>query len=320
MTEAGTLYLCATPIGNLEDITPRVLRTLSEADIIAAEDTRHTLQLLNHFNIKGHLVRYDEHSKDKNGPKLIAELSEGKNVALVSDAGFPGIADPGEQLAREAIEAGIKVVPLPGANAALCALIASGLPSSPFFFGGFLPKSKKNRAEQLAALKNIPSTIILYEAPHRIKDVLPFFFGGFLPKSKKNRAEQLAAWKNIPSTIILYEAPHRIKDVLKEILAAWGDRQLAAARELTKLHEEFFRGSVTECLAWLEARPPRGEFCLVIAQGEADVQEETQAADPLDEVKVLIAQGTDKKTALTQVAKARKVPKRELYNRLLAEE
>lgn len=274
----GTLYLCATPIGNLEDITPRVLRTLSEADIIAAEDTRHTLQLLNHFNIKGHLVRYDEHSKDKNGPKLIAELLGGKNVALVSDAGFPGIADPGEQLAREAIAAGIKVVPLPGANAALCALIASGLPSS------------------------------------------PFFFGGFLPKSKKNRAEQLAAWKNIPSTIILYEAPHRIKDVLKEILAAWGDRQLAAARELTKLHEEFFRGSVTECLAWLEAQPPRGEFCLVIAQGEADVQEETQAADPLDEVKALIAQGMDKKAALAQVAKARKVPKRELYKRLLDEE
>lgn len=274
----GTLYLCATPIGNLEDITPRVLRTLSEADIIAAEDTRHTLQLLNHFNIKGHLVRYDEHSKDKNGPKLIAELLDGRNIALVSDAGFPGIADPGEQLAREAIDAGIKVVPLPGANAALCALIASGLPSS------------------------------------------PFFFGGFLPKSKKNRAEQLAAWKNIPSTIILYEAPHRIKDVLKEILAAWGDRQLAAARELTKLHEEFFRGSVTECLAWLEAQPPRGEFCLVIAQGEADVQEETQAADPLDEVKALIAQGMDKKAALAQVAKARKVPKRELYNRLLAEE
>lgn len=274
----GTLYLCATPIGNLEDITPRVLRTLSEADIIAAEDTRHTLQLLNHFNIKGHLVRYDEHSKDKNGPKLLAELLDGKNIALVSDAGFPGIADPGEQLAREAIEAGVKVVPLPGANAALCALIASGLPSS------------------------------------------PFFFGGFLPKSKKNRAEQLAAWKNIPSTIILYEAPHRIKDVLKEILSAWGDRKLAAARELTKLHEEFFRGSVSECLAWLDEQPPRGEFCLVIARGEAQEELPQEETDPLDEVKALIAGGTDKKSALAQVAKARKIPKRELYNRLLAEE
>ena len=259
MTEVGTLYLCATPIGNLEDITPRVLRTLSEADIIAAEDTRHTLQLLNHFNIKGHLVRYDEHSKDKNGPKLIAELLDGKNIALVSDAGFPGIADPGEQLARDAIEAGIKVVPLPGANAALCALIASGLP------------------------------------------------GGFLPKSKKNRAEQLAAWKNIPSTVILYEAPHRIKDVLKEILAAWGDRQLAAARELTKLHEEFFRGSVSECLTWLDEQPPRGEFCLVIAQGEAAAQEPQTETDPLDEVKALISGGMDKKAALAKVAKARKI-------------
>ena len=127
MTEAGTLYLCATPIGNLEDITPRVLRTLSEADIIAAEDTRHTLQLLNHFNIKGHLVRYDEHSKDKNGPKLIAELLDGKNVALVSDAGFPGIAEPGEQLEREATDGGIQVVQLPGANAAQGALSASGV-------------------------------------------------------------------------------------------------------------------------------------------------------------------------------------------------
>ena len=278
LNDCAKLYMVGVPIGNFDDITLRAIKTLQMVDIIYCEDTRVTKKLLNHFNIKGHLVRYDEHSKDKNGPKLIAELLGGKNVALVSDAGFPGIADPGEQLAREAIDAGIKVVPLPGANAALCALIASGLPSS------------------------------------------PFFFGGFLPKSKKNRAEQLAAWKNIPSTIILYEAPHRIKDVLKEILVAWGDRQLAAAREITKLHEEFFRGSITECLAWLEAQPPRGEFCLVIAQGKADVQEETQAADPLDEVKALIAQGMDKKAALAQVAKARKVPKRELYNRLLAEE
>ena len=126
--------------------------------------------------------------------------------------------------------------------------------------------------------------------------------------------------KNIPSTVILYEAPHRIKDVLKEILAAWGDRQLAAARELTKLHEEFFRGSVSECLAWLDEQPPRGEFCLVIAQGEAAAQEQQTATDPLDEVKALISGGMDKKAALAQVAKQRKVPKRELYNRLLEEE
>ena len=121
---AGILYLCATPIGNLEDMTPRAQRMLAEADIIAAEDTRHTLQLLNRFNIKGRLVRYDEHSKERQGAYLLDELLSGKNIALVSDAGFPGIADPGEQLARLAIDAGVQVVPVPGANAALCALMA----------------------------------------------------------------------------------------------------------------------------------------------------------------------------------------------------
>lgn len=140
---AGILYLCATPIGNLEDMTPRAQRMLAEADIIAAEDTRHTLQLLNRFNIKGRLVRYDEHSKERQGAYLLDELLSGKNIALVSDAGFPGIADPGEQLARLAIDAGVQVVPVPGANAALCALIASGLPASPFFSADFCPKAKK---------------------------------------------------------------------------------------------------------------------------------------------------------------------------------
>ncbi len=276
-TAYGTLYLCATPIGNLEDMTPRAIRMLSEADIIAAEDTRHTRQLLNHFEIKGHLVRYDEHSKEKQGAYLLQELQDGKNVALVSDAGFPGIADPGEALAKEAIAAGVKVVPVPGANAALCALIASGLPA------------------------------------------YPFFFGGFLPKSKRNRREQLAKWQYVPATVILYEAPHRLEEVLQDILACWGDRRMAAARELTKLHEEFFRGTVSECLAWLKVQPPRGEFCLVLAPGEQPVQEEAEV-DPLTEVKQFIAGGMDKKEALAKVAKARRVPKRELYNSLLQEE
>ena len=274
--ERGTLYLCATPIGNLEDMTPRALRLLSEADIIAAEDTRHTLQLLNHFGIKGRLVRYDEHSKEKQGAYLLQELLGGKNVALVSDAGFPGIADPGEALAKECIAQGVRVVPVPGANAALCALIASGLPS------------------------------------------YPFFFGGFLPKSRKNRREQLRLWRDIPATMILYEAPHRIAEVLQDILADWGDRPLAAARELTKLHEEFYRGTVSGCLAWLEAQPPRGEFCLVIGAGEAPAAAEE--IEPLEEVRRLLAQGVDKKTALAQVAKQRGVPKRELYNALLEQE
>lgn len=274
-TTYGTLYLCATPIGNLEDMTPRALRMLQEADLIAAEDTRHTLQLLNHFGIKGHLIRYDEHSKEKQGAYLLEELLAGKNIALVSDAGFPGIADPGEALAKEAIAAGVRVVPVPGANAALCALIASGLPA------------------------------------------YPFFFGGFLPKSKKNRREQLEQWKYIPATMILYEAPHRIEEVLEDILESWGDRPICAARELTKLHEEFYRGTISSCLAWLQEKGPRGEFCLIIGAGTEEKPSEEEAMDPLDEVRKLIAEGMDKKQALQQVAKKHKISKRELYNQLV---
>lgn len=273
----GTLYLCATPIGNLEDMTPRALRMLQEADLIAAEDTRHTLQLLNHFDIKGRLVRYDEHSKEKQGAYLLEQLLEGKSIALVSDAGFPGIADPGEALAHDAIAQGVRVVPVPGANAALCALIGSGLPT------------------------------------------YPFFFGGFLPKSKRNRREQLELWQHIPATMILYEAPHRIVEVLKDILACWGDRPLAAARELTKLHEEFYRGTVSGCLSWLEENSPRGEFCLVLGAGDGKAATEEQQLEPLDEVRRLMAEGVDKKSALAQVAKKRKIPKRELYNQLISE-
>ncbi len=276
-TAYGTLYLCATPIGNLEDMTPRAVRMLQEADLIAAEDTRHTLQLLNHFGIKGRLVRYDEHSKEKQGAYLLEQLLQGKNIALVSDAGFPGIADPGEALAKEAIAAGVRVVPVPGANAALCALIASGLPA------------------------------------------YPFFFGGFLPKSKKNRREQLELWRYIPATILLYEAPHRIEEVLKDILECWGDRPMAAARELTKLHEEFYRGNISGCLAWLAENSPRGEFCLVIGAGAEKMPAAEEEIEPLEEVRRLISEGVDKKTALAQVAKKRKIPKRELYNQLISE-
>ena len=273
----GTLFLVATPIGNLEDMTARAVQVLSAADLIAAEDTRHTLQLLNHFAIKGRLVRYDEHNKEKEGPVLLQELLDGKNIALVSDAGFPGIADPGEAMAKLAVANGITVVPVPGANAALTALVASGLPST------------------------------------------PFFFGGFLPKTKRNRAEQLAAWQNIPATLVLYEAPHRVKEVLGEILASWGDRQMAIGRELTKLHEEFWRGTVSGALAHLEAGPPRGEFVLVIARGIPAATAPPEG-DPLDAVKKLMGAGVPKKEALAQIAKENKIPKRELYNRLLREE
>ena len=274
----GTLYLVATPIGNLGDMTPRVVQVLTDADLIAAEDTRRTLQLLNHFSIKGKLIHYDENNKEKQGPVLLQELLQGKNIALVTDAGFPGISDPGEAMAKLAIENGISVVPVPGANACLTALVASGLPST------------------------------------------PFFFGAFLPKSKKNRREQLIAWKNIPATIVLYEAPHRIMDVLEEILAAWGDRQMAFGRELTKLHEEFWRGTVSQAILYLKENPPRGEFVLVIAQGEEPQADKEDEKDPLEAVKEKIAAGVPKKEALSQIAKQFKIPKRDLYNRLIQEQ
>ena len=275
---SGTLYLVATPIGNLGDMTPRAVEVLAAADLIAAEDTRRTLQLLNHFSIKGKLIHYDENNKEKQGPVLLQELLEGKNIALVTDAGFPGISDPGEAMAKLAIEKGVTVVPVPGANACLTALVASGLPST------------------------------------------PFFFGAFLPKSKKNRKEQLEKWKNIPATVVLYEAPHRIVDVLEEILAAWGDRQMAFGRELTKLHEEFWRGTVSQAIAYLKENTPRGEFVLVIAQAQEALAKDEEEKDPLEAVKEKIAAGVPKKEALAQIAKQFKIPKRDLYNRLIQEQ
>ena len=169
---AGTLYLCPTPIGNLEDITLRVIRTLSEADLIAAEDTRHTLKLLNHLDIKKPMISYFEHNKLERGEEIIAKLNEGLNVALVTDAGMPAISDPGEVLVSQCIERGITVVPLPGPNAALTALIASGLSASRFTFQGFLTMNKRSRMEHLEIAAKLPDTLIFYEAPHKLKSTL----------------------------------------------------------------------------------------------------------------------------------------------------
>ena len=168
----GTLYLCPTPIGNLEDITLRVIRTLSEVDLIAAEDTRHTLKLLNHLDIKKPMISYFEHNKLERGEEIIAKLNEGLNVALVTDAGMPAISDPGEVLVSQCIERGITVVPLPGPNAALTALIASGISASRFTFQGFLTMNKRARNEHLEIAAKLPDTLIFYEAPHKLKSTL----------------------------------------------------------------------------------------------------------------------------------------------------
>ena len=169
---AGTLYLCATPIGNLEDMTYRAVRVLKEVPLIAAEDTRHTRQLLTHFDISARLVSYHEHNKDEKGPRLIEWLLAGKDLACVSDAGLPGVADPGARLAADAIAEGIRVVPIPGANAALSALIASGLDTTRFSFVGFLPRTKEKRRACLSEISGRTDTLIFYEAPHRLVETL----------------------------------------------------------------------------------------------------------------------------------------------------
>lgn len=273
--ETGTLYICPTPIGNLEDITIRVLETLKAVDLIAAEDTRHTKKLLTHFDIHTQLFSYHEHNKTKAGPVLIEKLMEGLSVALVTDAGTPGISDPGEDLIKLAIEHDIDIVSQPGATAFVTALVASGLPTGRFAFEGFLDRHKKRRKEALEALKNETRTLIFYEAPHRLKDTL------------------------------------------ESILATLGNRQMTAARELTKRYESYVRGSVEDVLAHFTQTDPKGEFVLIVAG--ADPNEIQTESDPLMELSLeehlryFLDQGMRKKEAAGIVAEARGLNKRDVY-------
>lgn len=281
MTEPGTLYLCPTPLGNLEDMTFRAVRVLKAASAIAAEDTRHTLKLLNHFDIHSILISYHEHNKTERGPEIIARLLQGETIALVSDAGMPGISDPGMELVRLAIANNITVIPLPGPNAALTALIASGMDTTLFTFVGFLPKTNKHRRQLLA---------------------------------------KLAAY---PHTLVFYEAPHRLKATLAELIKAFGDRQAVAARELTKKFEEFVRGSLSTLEQHFCQNQPRGEFTLIVG-GNDECQEQSQtteaesAIDAVQAVQLLIEQGINKKDAIRQVASQYGLPKRQVYQAVLA--
>lgn len=275
----GSLYLVATPIGNLEDITLRALRILKEADQIACEDTRHTLKLLNHFEIHKPLVSYHEHNEITRAPELVHAMEQGSTVALVSDAGMPLVSDPGHRLVSLAIRHQIPVIPVPGPSALLAALAASGLPNEEFLFLGFLPARSSPRRRALEHLRI------------------------------ENR------------TLILYEAPHRIADTLADALAILGDRHACLAREVTKLHEEFRRGSLFELVQSLEERPVRGEITLLIAppQGEAHPGQDTSQslAARVDE---LINQAKlDRKEALKLAAKERGLTRRDAYKQLLNE-
>lgn len=267
---SGTLYIVATPIGNLEDITFRALRILKEVDVIVAEDTRHTLKLLNHYEISKPLISYHRHNEDKKTDVLIEKLKNGENIALVSDAGTPGICDPGEEAVKMAIAEGIKVVPIPGACAMINALICSGMDTEEFVFFGFLPLNKKNRKEKLERIKNETSTIILYEAPHKIKSTL---------------------------------------EDLKEILQ---DRNIVIARELTKIHEEFFRGNINEAIKYVENI--KGENIIIIEGSKTKEEGNNFENMSLEEHYIFYKnQGLSKKEIIKKVAKDRNVNKNEIY-------
>ena len=264
----AALYLVATPIGNLEDITLRALRVLREAGLIACEDTRQTGKLLAHFDIDRPMLSYHEHNEAARTRELLAKLEAGASVALVSDAGTPLVSDPGYRLVTAAIAAGIPVIPIPGASAVLGALSAAGLPTDAFRFCGFLPAKTSQRRKVLEQL----------------------------------RAESC--------TLVFYEAPHRILETLADIGAVLGDRPVVVARELTKLHEEFLRGTAEEVRIQLAARPSiKGEITLVVGKGTPEA-----ATTPVDEaVRELEQQGVPRMDAIKQVARERGLSKREVY-------
>lgn len=272
----GKLFIVATPIGNLDDITYRAVKVLNEADLIAAEDTRHTLKLLNHLNISKPLISYYKETEKVKSKLIIDRIKEGKNVAVVSDAGTPGISDPGEEVIKMAIAENIDIVPIPGACAAINSLICSGFDTHEFVFVGFLSAKKKEKKDKLELLRNETRTMIFYEAPHKIIDTL---------------------------------------ECMKEIL---GDREISIARELTKIHEEFIRGNISDVLEKIEER---GEMVIIVqgaSKSELDIEKENRNSLTLEEHYSLYErQGLDKKEIIKRIAKDRGVNKNEIYKKFI---
>lgn len=273
----GELYLVATPIGNLEDITLRAIRILKEVDLIAAEDTRHTLKLLNHLGISKPLISYHRHNEESKTDALIDYLQSGKNIALVSDAGTPVISDPGGEIVKQAIQSKIKITPIPGPCAFITALIASGL------------------------------------------DATQFSFMGFLPLNKKNRIEQLEEIQQETKTVLLYEAPHKLKNTLKDLQKYAKERQIVLAKELTKIHENYQKGTAEELLEEIEE--PKGEY-VVIIQGASQTKKE-KTKENLNHLTLeqhydyYEKQGLEKKEIIKQIAKDRNVNKNEIYQEFI---
>lgn len=268
-----TLYIVATPIGNLEDITYRAVRILSEVDLIAAEDTRHTLKLLNHFGISKSLTSYYDHNQKIKGDRILSVLRSGKSVALVSDAGTPCISDPGYNLVKDALENGIRVVPVPGACAAISALSASGMPSDVFTFAGF-PPSRMGK-----------------------------------------RRTFLAEYRSVSGSLILYEAPHRLLNTLNDIFFVMGDRRIVVAREISKIYEEFFSGTIQGAIDHFTKNAIKGEVVIIVSQGERLPEELLCVEDLLSR---LIDDGVSLKDSVHQVAEITGKQKSAIYKAALS--
>ena len=275
--ETGTLFLVPTPIGNREDMSYRMIQTLKEVDLIAAEDTRNTGLLLKHFEIRTPQISFHEHNAMEKIPDLLAHLESGKNVAQVSDAGLPSISDPGHDLVKAAIEREIPVVAVPGPSAGITGLIASGLAPQPHIFYGFLPRKE---GQQKA------------------------FF-----QEKRD----------YPETQIFYESPHRVRATLQNMLAVYGDRPVVLVRELTKIYEEYTRGTIAELVAYLEENPLKGE-CLLIVEGASEQEANLEEVDLIQEIDLLVQSGIKKNQAIKQVAKQFGLQKSDLYARYHQEE
>lgn len=270
---SGILYLCATPIGNLGDVSARCLEVFRSVDLIACEDTRRSVQLLNYFEIHKPLTSYHEHNKREKGEYIIGLLKKGQNVALVSDAGTPAISDPGEDLVRLCIENDIRVTSIPGCVAGVNALILSGLPTRRFAFEGFLSVNKRHRREHLESVKNDTHTLIFYEAPHKL----------------------------------VY--------TLKDMYEILGDRKIALVRELTKLHEEVVRTTLSAAQDLYNEKSPKGEFVIIIEGAEKQKTENWwDGMSVAEHIEKYISGGDDPKDALKKAAKDRGIPKREAYN------
>lgn len=273
----GKLYLCATPIGNLEDITLRVLRILKEVDCIAAEDTRHTRKLLSHFEIHTPLTSYHSHSSEAKGEQIIARLLDGQSVALVSDAGMPGISDPGAELVKMALERNIDVIPLPGPTASLAALVVSGFPTNRFTFEGFLSSQGKSRRKQLQALRHEQRTMIFYESPHRLTDTLQD---------------------------MLKELGERQCAVAREITKVHEEIRRGNISEILDYYKENRpRGEITVIVGGYSGEVP-------------EETESWSGLSPEEHVLLLEEQGLDTKEAIKEVAKLRGIAKREIYNQV----